>query len=412
VSFSSLRILATENREMRTLTILVAIGAWASCAPLYADGCPFPQVGSASVSDYTAVLMRLRLTACLGDHEADKAPLVGAFNEITEKPIGLGQVERLIKAVELLRDFAAQRAASSAPIDPHAKDWMHMERELADVQRKLSGLGSASSVKAIQDIVQYAISGDWVAISTSKQGPNTEIELDGVKLKLLAPPDCRPLTPCPAFDSQLELVRVANLMARLRGYSQERTIAEHFLDAKLATARWDSYRTEGHHQYIWEVWLNGKAMGDDLCPKDAGTGMRMGFCKVPTSQWIVLHPDAGLRWSNAANNPSELKAAFIVEALGYYRWSWKSEQSAQMTGRIGASLAAVYTDTSQEKRWSYGPMFYYEGYNLAVTKASGGRWSLVINLNLAERYFGRKQEFTNELQKIKKADLGELLFGQ
>jgi len=57
-------------------------------------------------------------------------------------------------------------------------------------------------------------------------------------------------------------------------------------------------------------------------------------------------------------------------------------------------------------------MFYYEGYNLAVTKATGGGWSLVINFNLAERYFGRKQEFVDELKKVNKASLGDLLFGQ
>jgi len=392
---------------MRMLDLFVAFVAWVLCATASAADCPFPDVGSpGSVANYTAVLMRLKQSDCLGDSKADKAPLVTAFNGQTEKPINLGQAERLISAVDLLRDFAGKRAAAGTDADK----WKNLTIELGDVRRKLTGLGDVSSMVEFQHIVQGAITSKWANIAAGDA--DVQISWGGLSVKPLAAPDCRPPTPCPAFDSQLDMVRVANLMARLERYSQDPTLAQHLIDAKLAVARWEAYHTQGQHQYIWEVWLNGQLMGDDLCPKDAGTGMRMGFCKVPTSQWIVLHPDAGLRWTNSANKSSELKPALVVEALGYYRWDWKGSDSAQMTRRRGVSLAAVYTDTSSEKRWSYGPMFHFEDYNLAFTKASGGHWSLVVNINLAERYFGRKQEFTNELQKIKKADLGELLFGQ
>ena len=44
-----------------------------------------------------------------------------------------------------------------------------------------------------------------------------------------------------------------------------------------------------------------------------------------------------------------------------------------------------------------------------MTKASGGRWSLVLNTGLADRYFGRRQQAVEELQRVRKAGLADLL---
>jgi hypothetical protein len=47
-------------------------------------------------------------------------------------------------------------------------------------------------------------------------------------------------------------------------------------------------------------------------------------------------------------------------------WCWTSRQT--LKAPAGA--------------WSYGPMFHFDGYNLAVTKARGGNWSIAVNLNV------------------------------
>ena len=50
--------------------------------------------------------------------------------------------------------------------------------------------------------------------------------------------------------------------------------------------------------------------------------------------------------------------------------------------------------------------------SLALTKAPGGQWGLVVNVALADRFFGRKQEVTDALRNVRKASFGELLFGR
>lgn len=58
---------------------------------------------------------------------------------------------------------------------------------------------------------------------------------------------------------------------------------------------------------------------------------------------------------------------------------------------------------------SYGPMVHWDGYSFAVTKAKQGRWSLVVSIPLAGEIFGRRQKIVDELSKVKKSSLGELL---
>ena len=160
----------------------------------------------------------------------------------------------------------------------------------------------------------------------------------------------------------------------------------------------------------------GRIMETKRCSKAPGSDLSIGFCEVPNEQWILLHPEAAMRFSNAANTSSELKAALVVELLGYHKWNWVSvdgKETAQLEARRGLSLAATYTDTSIEKRWGFGPMFHLGDYAFALTKAGGGgRWSLVINVRLGDKYFGRKQQYVDELRKAQTSDLSELIFGR
>jgi hypothetical protein len=223
------------------------------------------------------------------------------------------------------------------------------------------------------------------------------------------------MQPCEDFASQLDLVRVANLMERLRGYTQSGSLAAQYEESQLALRQWEAYRSKAHHQYFWELFINGQRMGKDLCPEDAGSGMKMGFCKVPTSQLIVLHPEAALRFSRSAAKSSDLQAALLIEIIGTYSWHWKTDgrkDTAEMADRRGYSLAATYTQSNVEKRWGFGPMVHWGDMSAALTKARGGSWALVVNVALAERYFGRKQETVDELRRVQKAGIGELLLGR
>jgi len=372
----------------------------------HAAECSIPDA-TAKVPDYEVALNRLKLD-CLGSPQVDKAPIVGRFDGLTNQPINLGQSERLIAAVEALTSVAETRAAGSALHD----DWDAMVKELRDVRSRLATLSQVQSKAGWLAVVSQAIPAKWRGVSAGIR----QVDLAGRQVDFLRAVGCKDNEPCPDFQSQLDLVRVANLMARLAGYAQSPSLADHYEDARLALTQWEAYRTKALHQYIWEVWANGLAMGEALCPRDAGTGMKMGFCKVPDSQFILLHPEAALRFSNTSTSSSELKAAAVVELFGYYSWRWKEmdgRPTSQMDARWGYSLAATYTNTDAENRWAFGPMLHFGDYSVALTKAGGGgRWSLVLNLLLADRYFGRKQAFVDELQKVKKSSFTDLLMSQ
>ena len=113
-------------------------------------------------------------------------------------------------------------------------------------------------------------------------------------------------------------------------------------------------------------------------------------------------------FNHKAGKSSELQPTLTVELLGYHRWKWTGE-SAQMRERFGVSLLAAYSKHDGRNRWGFGPKFVFgDGYHLGVTRAPGGRWSVAVNLPLSDALFGRKQEYTDYLKKLRKTDLSEL----
>jgi hypothetical protein len=358
------------------------------------------------VADYGEALREAKRADCLGHARNDPHPLVAQFNAQTDVPILKGQSARLLDAIDVL--LAATATGTASGLD--TETWQALLLELGRVRGDLHALPDSPTPQAWLDAVQAAIPGKWRRVASSE----APTPLAGRSIPLATPPaECVANTPCPAFQARLAQVRVANLMARLQRYAQDASLDQQFADSTLALGQWTSYRESGHHQYVWEVAANSALMGRDLCPEDAGTGMKMGFCKVPTSQLILLHPDAALRWSRTAQKAGELKPAVLLQVVGWYWWRWEQvdgRPTAVMADRRGVSLAATYTQSDTEQRWGYGPMFHYDRFNIAVTKAAGGKWSVVLNLNLAEDVFGRKEAFTNELASIRKTGFLDLLF--
>jgi hypothetical protein len=391
----------------RLLNITALLLAFAACAAVQAqDGCPLNDLPSAVRNfGYDATLRLIKDPSCLGAPGKDDAPLVKDFDAGLAK--SNAAKDRYAESIDLLKALS-QYAADQATVSRRSEDWQAMSRALQHGAARLGEVPKDLSEGEALKIAEQAIPLSWSRVDNRSEG---DLVFDGRHVKLLSPTGCTDKTAtCLAFEEQEGMIRVVNLAARLRDVTQRTSLLLHVADARLQDARWEAYRAKGQHQYFWEVWINGLFMGDDLCPKDPQTGIQRGFCAVPTSQWIVLHPEAGLRWVRSATQSSELKPAFIVEMLGYYRWDWKSTKSAEMSHRYGGSLVAAYSDNDTGRKWSFGPMLHFgSGYNLAATKASGGEWSLLISINLADRYFGRREEFVNYLKELQKPGLGDLL---
>lgn len=85
--------------------------------------------------------------------------------------------------------------------------------------------------------------------------------------------------------------------------------------------------------------------------------------------------------------------------------------TAAIERRWGASLAATYTQSENERRWAYGPMFHYGDASLAITKArGGGKWRLVVNIPTADKHFSTRDRTVEELARIRKRSAWQLIF--
>jgi hypothetical protein len=201
----------------------------------------------------------------------------------------------------------------------------------------------------------------------------------------------------------VELVRVLRLMNRLIGYADYPALAAHAADARLMNDRWDAYFNKALPQYWWEVAINGSRMGSDLCSREPGTGIQLGFCKVPTSQLIVLHPSVAVQWVHGAEDTDDLAPAFVVEVFGQNSWYWR-ERDPTIHGQFGWSLIAAYSNPGRGlEQWSYGVMLHKgPSLNLGITTAGSGQVSLLVSVALAEQIFARKAEYLDYLKAISK----------
>jgi hypothetical protein len=345
----------------------------------------------------------LMAPACLGDAQADKAhALVAQFNKLTPDLPGAAKADAGQRVavgqatLAMLRLHASNQAGGA---------WRDLERHLSLVDQTLQRAMTSSDAAVYQGSLAQVLPRDPFALGLDA-GTEGAVRLGGETHKLLRPTQCpRTATACTELEDRVELIRHVNLLGRLSKYLQADGLAAAHAELVVRNARWKAYREGGRHQYLWEVWLNGKVMD---CPQD-DLGIPVGFCPVPTQQWLLLHPEAALVFNHKAGQSSELQPTLTVELLGYHRWSWADGASAQMRKRFGVSLLAAYSKHDGRNRWGFGPKVVLgDGYHLGVTRAPGGRWSVVVNVAFSDALFGRKQEYTDYLKKVRKPDLSEL----
>ena len=358
---------------------------------LGAQACPLVERPGEKRDAHALLGMLAALPNCVGDAAADANPLTAAVhNALGAADAATGPAE-LAAAVRLLAKEAADRIDPSNP----SPEWQLIQADLNETASSLERMAQDMSAgrPAAPD---SAIRTRWQAYTAMPKRP---LRIRDVAIQPVAPVDCA-AADCPAFESRRQMLRVIHLMAVVERRADRPVLREQLAKGRLELLRWEAYRTQSQHQYFWELYVNSRRMAGDssVCPRTPDGALK-GFCSVPTDQWIVLHPDAGLQWSRAAKKSSELKPAFIVELIGRHSFEWKDANSAEMHKRRGWSIAAAYSKPDDAKgHWGFGPMLHYEGYNLAITRAPGERWGVMINLRLADRYFARKDDWTQSLR--------------
>lgn len=376
-----------------------------------AQACPFDESpGGKSPEVIQSQLIQLAAESCTGSPTGgDKAALVRqVFSDIkdgaeSEPHNPIKHRDGIATALRRLASFAQERQQKGED----AAHWNIIEQEIRRSALAVDQHGGVN-VAGKPIAADYAISSAW---RTFTQGMGQrDLVVAGTKIQPFGGVACASGTsPCAAYDSRVDMFRVAGLMAQLQNQAQSPALGMALQIAKRELDRWKAYRADGQHQYFWELMANSALMARRHCTqkKDAsGERVFIGFCEVPTSQLILGHVDAGLRWSRSAKSTSELKPVVLIETIGWYQWKWKSDagpEAATMVDRMGVSLAAAYAkhDDGSRSRWSYGPMFHWEGYSLALTKARGERWGMMINIGLADRYFDRRSAWYDKLKELR-----------
>lgn len=355
---------------------------------------------------YQAALQAAASPSCLGSVERDNNTLVQSFNAATPD-VGTDAAKRYQATLAAL-DLLIKQARDRSVGEPKSA-WTGMTTELASFRAGVERLGNAGDGAPFDDLLRGAIPkdvwGDGLVANDKgavKLGDATEL--------LLSAPNCTKLLCKEAADRE-ELIRVVNLVGRLRKYLQADTLVAFAAELTRLDKQWTAYRDKARHQYIWEVFANGKLMGDRYCSgqgKDS-TGNRRGFCAVPDWQLVLLHPETALTFNAKAGSASELQGNLMVEVLGYHRWNWAGTSGAELKDRFGVSLVSAYVKHGDKREWGWGfGVVAGDGYNLSVVRTPANKWSVLVNVALGDRYFGRKQEYVDYLKKVKKPDLSEL----
>jgi len=387
---------------MRRTLCFVIFASWLAAAPAISGECPFPTPALPRPN----IPLKLALEVLAQDHcagsAADPSDLAKKIGElIGNDKQSVDEPERLLvgvkSSVALLSAFAKERAASQT-LSP---EWMAVYHALLETENHVDHDVTTDKPDAAAEALDNAIPKTWGNLIAN---PGHPVDIGMAKVQLVANPSCPAAGACPEFESRIDLIRVARSMERLRLAAQSVTLRKGLVIAQRENKRWNAYRTEGQHQYFWEVLLNSEVMKQENCVRKPDANgqdkIYIGFCQVPTSQWILLHPDAAFQWVHGATKTSELKPAFIIETVGFYRWDWGGDGFAAKMNERGISLFAAYADSDSGKRWSYGPMLHIGDYNLGLTHSAGNSWGITVNLKLAGRYFDARDKYMEVLKKI------------
>ena len=177
-----------------------------------------------------------------------------------------------------------------------------------------------------------------------------------------------------AYDDAAVILRFANLIYQAFAYHGVPFREATLRDATLAIGRWDNYFESARSQFIWELFLND--LRYDAVPE--------GFPDPPSSQIILMHPNASLEYAPDAED--RVKGILTLEVLGYNFWRWHRD-SSDMSTALGVSAVVNFADREGYDTVSYGAMAHYANrYSVGVAFGKGPNGvstSMFVSVDLA-----------------------------
>lgn len=185
------------------------------------------------------------------------------------------------------------------------------------------------------------------------------------------------------------VLRAATLVKRSLDYYSRPFLAAALVQTNMRDARWTAYFDETLVQFPWELALNSARF------TQAARKTR-GFAMPPSSQWVLLHPMAGVEYVWSAPQGSRMTPAVAMEILGYNRWSWNAMNKP--AGALGASVVAAFSDRAGAPNVGYGVLVRYaHKYSVSVT-SRGGKTGVLLSSEFGTWLSGKQDEAQNAMR--------------
>lgn len=187
--------------------------------------------------------------------------------------------------------------------------------------------------------------------------------------------DCATLAP-----HQSDMAAVSLLTAWMRGQQMLPALAERARLAADQSRAHEALMANGLPMWPWELWLNGKQLGDS------------DWAPLFRTQWVLLRPTAGVQMGTRSRAEGKLDASLGVEPIGFVRY-----RDADYSSWWGASLLIT---SSTRDGIGLGALLRWNNYVLGVTRnqsatAGKGDATLVfVGFDLYPMANHQGQEFT------------------
>ena len=357
-------------------------------------------------SSYEYALIVLNTFRCLDKDSQTNNPLVIAFNRLTPdvEENADQRIRNVVEAHVLLIDHANNMSGSAAAFRDY---WTTIALKLTE---QLLGIENAASLSDPNDAEQLAreiVSPDKWELN---RNTGAVLALPGRSVFTGIGAHCPRLRlDCAAYIERKSMVTFVLLADDLTNYLDRGLLLRHLKEAEIAKQQWDIYFNEARFQWWWEVWNNGRRMmNNGGCDENDKTQMREGFCRVPTNQVILFHPDIALHYVRGADTSEELKPSFFIELIGQNSWNWASDGTMQ--NARGWSIIATYTHLNSGKDWGYGLMYHYRNrYSIGLTSTDGNA-GLILSLDLSDKFFERKTKYKSYLENLRKPSFWREVF--
>lgn len=357
----------------------VALSSVDACDQIF-DYSPGMQIGD----DQLLVVQSGRVQGCILEGKDTSATAISIRENLRAGQVDSGKL--LVAISDVATDFKRYQNTTAIDCEPSAlsnpsklsteclADW-HLE-DLSDLAFRLS-------------------------IGNQDPDPNNWSEADGrygrrgIDLTAYLDQFCNPVNPSSgevaclkAFRFSVALVRSVDAAKEIVAYHYRNDYAEgrrKLLDRKM---EWDAYLFKARSQYPWELFINGEIYQSSLCANHRSQDCKAGFPEPPKSQWIVMHPSAGVEYYEA--DGTAIKGSLIVELLGYNRWAW-DKKSSKHKNMWGASAILSFSDAKNAETLGYGVMVHtpVKGISVAYTRRqseNGNIDGVFFNVDVAKLF--------------------------